>query len=74
MSESSREELIRVLKEALLAEERAVPIYNRHLESLLLWTGISEDAASKVRSVLEILIRESTLHKKTVEKIISDLL
>lgn len=74
MSESNREELVKVLKEALLSEERAVPIYNRHLESLLQLTGISEDESAKVRSVLEILVRESTLHKVTVEKIITDLL
>jgi len=74
MSESNREELAKVLKEALLSEERAVPIYNRHLESLLQLTGISEDESAKVRSVLEILVRESTLHKVTVEKIISNLL
>lgn len=66
-------EIIRLLKDALLAEERAVPIYNKHLESAVFWTGISEDKANKARSALQVLSSESLRHRMIVEKILLDL-
>ncbi len=73
MQNENKLEIIRLLKEALLSEEKAVPIYNRHLESSVFWTGIDDKKASKARDVLRVLSRDSLRHKMTVEKILGEL-
>ena len=73
MQNENKLEIIRLLKEALLSEEKAIPIYNRHLESSVFWTGIDDDGASKARDVLRVLSRDSLRHKMTVEKILGEL-
>lgn len=73
MSKADKEKLIELLKYALVAEEKAVPIYNRHLKSAVFWAGLPEDKAAELRSTLELLARESTAHKMTVDKIIFNL-
>lgn len=73
LDKESRRKIIGLLKEALLAEERAVPIYNRHLTSSLFLAGVPNDKAEKVRSALEVLSRDSIAHKARVEGIITAL-
>ncbi len=70
MSNPNRQKLIELLKQGLAAEEKAVPIYNRHLESAVFWLGLSEDRAATLKYALEILAKESTAHKMTVDKIL----
>jgi len=73
MDAESKNKLIVLLKDALLSEEKAVPIYNRHLESSVFWAGFPEDVSEKIRNTLGDLSRDSTVHKKIVEKILLNL-
>ena len=70
MNGPNREKLIELLKQGLDAEEKAVPIYNRHLESAVFWLGLSEDRAATLRHALEILAKESSEHMMTLDKIL----
>lgn len=70
MDKINKEKLIELLKYALMLEEKAVPIYNHHLESAIFWTGLSEDKAVKLKNVLELLAKESTMHKMKVDKVL----
>lgn len=68
-----KEELLKVLNEAVMTEERIVPIYDKHLRSAIFWTGIDEDKAQTVRNCLKIMIDDSKKHfeitKSLLEKI-----
>jgi rubrerythrin len=64
---------LEILKGARNAEEKSIPIYTKHLESALFWTGISEDRALKAREILKRLAAESAAHKIAVEALIARL-
>ena len=70
MDKEKKEKLIGILKGALLAEEKAVPIYNHHLQSAIFWVGLEKEKADRLKRVLEALAKESTGHKWTVEKVL----
>ncbi len=57
-----KEELLKVLNEAVMTEERIVPIYDKHLRSAIFWTGIDNDKAETVRRCLQIMIDDSKKH------------
>jgi len=65
-----REELLQTLKQALNTEEKAIPIYSKHLETAVLWTGIPKDKISKIKQILEQLLEDTKRHKETVTKMI----
>ncbi len=70
MEKDNKKKLFGLLKQALDSEEKAVPIYNHHLESAVFWTGLSEDKAKELREVLRLLAKESIEHKIAVEKML----
>jgi rubrerythrin len=72
MDKTNQEKMIELLKHALMAEEKAVPIYNKHLKSAVFWAGLSEDKSAKIKKVLELLAKESTSHKMQVDKILAN--
>jgi len=57
-----KEELLKVLNEAVMTEERIVPIYDKHLRSAIFWTGIDEDKSQTVRNYLQTMIDDSKKH------------
>jgi rubrerythrin len=67
-----KQELLKVLKDALKAEEDAILIYKRHLESAIFWTGIKQDKIKRAKELLDTLAQGSARHKKTVTKLIKD--
>ncbi len=66
-------EMLKILKEARNSEEGVIPVYMKHLESALFWTGIHPDNVSKAKTILRRLAAESTAHKIAVEKLIARL-
>ena len=64
-------ETLRILKEARNTEEGVIPIYMKHLESAIFWTGIPKDNVSKAKTILRHLADESAAHKVVVEKLIT---
>lgn len=65
-----KKELISILEKALIAEERAIPIYMKHLKTAVFWTGAAEEDIKRIRKVMSVLLEESERHKKTVETLI----
>ncbi len=66
-----KEELLRILKDAMISEEKAIPILTRHLRSAVFWTGMDKEKTEKVKSVLRQLAEESEGHKRVMETLIN---
>ncbi len=64
---------LEILKGARNAEEKIIPIYTKHLESAIFWTGIPEDRVLKAKVILKRLATESATHKIAVEALIARL-
>jgi rubrerythrin len=69
----NKKKLIEVLKNALIAEEKSIPIYTKHLDSAVFWTGLGQEKADKVKTILSKLARGSTIHKQIIENLIKRL-
>ncbi|MFO8052562.1 MAG: ferritin family protein [Candidatus Omnitrophota bacterium] len=69
----NKKELIRLLREALLGEEKAVPIYTKHLDSALFWTGLGKEKSEEIQRIFSQLAKDSKKHKEVVENIIKRL-
>lgn len=67
---SNKQKLIQLLKEGLDAEEKAIPIYSRHLESAAFWVGLPPEKVRKLKSALQLFARESAQHKIVVDKML----
>lgn len=67
-----KQKLLKILKDALDAEEKAIPIYSKHLESAIFWTGIEKGKIQKIKQSLNRLARDSTAHKRAVERLIEE--
>ena len=65
--------LIDSLKQAMYAEEKAIPIYAKHLDAAVQWTGLSQKDVENIQKVLRQLAGESDRHRKTVEAMIKEL-
>jgi rubrerythrin len=68
-----KDAIIEILNKALTGEEKAVPIYNKHLSSSLFWTGIEKEKSERIKKILKKLANDSSRHKTTVEGLISKL-
>lgn len=67
-----KQELLGILKEALDKEEKSIPVYMKHLQSAVFWTGINEDKAQKAKELLAELAHGSVIHKGTIEELIKE--
>ncbi|MCF7878675.1 MAG: hypothetical protein K9L95_04305 [Candidatus Omnitrophica bacterium] len=66
----NKKEIIKRLKEALIAEEKSIPIYTKHLDSAVFWTGLGEERVDKIKAILSELARGSMVHKEIIENLI----
>lgn len=69
----SKEILLEMLRRALDAEEKAVPIYTKHLHSAVSWVPLGKEKTSEVRAVFTRLGNDSAGHKKIVEDLIKQI-
>lgn len=69
----NKKKLIEALKDALIAEEKSIPIYTKHLDSAVFWTGLEQEKADKVKTILSELARGSMVHKQIIENLIKRL-
>jgi hypothetical protein len=69
----TRDDLLIFLKESLDTEERAIPLYARHLNSTLFFSGFDIGLQKKIEDMLLKLKRESEGHalllKPMIDKI-----
>jgi rubrerythrin len=68
-----KEDLLASLKESLNTEERAIPIYTRHLNSTLFLSGFSKDLQEKIKNTLLTLKSESQRHEQIFKALIERL-
>lgn len=68
-----KQKLLKLLEDVLKAEEDAVLIYKKHLESVIFWTGIGKDKIKRAKELLDSLAQGSAGHKKAVKKLIKDI-
>ena len=69
----SKKELLTILKNARLAEEKLIPILNRHLRSAVFWTGVDKEKIEKMNAILTQLAVESEGHERLTEYLIGRL-
>jgi rubrerythrin len=68
-----KNELTTILEQALIAEEKAIPIYMKHLKTAVLWTGISEEDVEGIRKTMKVLLDESEGHKRVVLEVLDSI-
>ncbi len=67
----TKKALLELLKKGLDGEEKAVPIYTKHLESALFWAGLPDKDIKEAKLIFKQLAVESAGHKVIVENLIS---
>ncbi|MDD4183706.1 MAG: hypothetical protein PHT53_07830 [Candidatus Omnitrophica bacterium] len=65
-----KEDLLKELKEALAAEENSIPVYMKHLDSAIFWTGWEDGILTKAKTIFTHLAQESSRHKIMVDNLI----
>jgi molybdopterin synthase catalytic subunit len=63
-------DLLKSLKESLNTEERAMPVYARHLGSTIFFSGFSKDMQEKIKDTLLTLKAESERHEQIFKALI----
>lgn len=64
--------IVNKLKEAMIKEELAIPLYVSHIEQTLFWSGLPEKKQKIIIANLKILEKESEIHAKYFKKLIED--
>jgi len=58
-----KKELITILKDCLNSEEASVPIYNKHINSALFFSGFKPEIQDRIKEILSLLAKGSEAHK-----------
>ena len=66
----TKDDLIASLRENLNTEERAVPIYTKHISSTLFFSGLDKRIQEKIKNTLLTLKRESERHEQIFRALI----
>ena len=61
-----KNKLLAMIDDALMKEEKAMPLYSRHLKTALFWSGLSTAVREQLRIQLGILETESNRHAKVL--------
>ena len=61
--------ILKKIKEAINTEEFVVPIYIKHLQSAVFWSGFQKEKQKIIIKNLKILSEDSKFHTKALEKI-----
>ena len=58
----SREDALKIIDDSIIVEELAIPVYQKHLNSALFWSGFDTEDVNSIRFDLELLTKESKEH------------
>ncbi len=61
--------VLQKIKEAIIKEELAMPLYVSHIEQTLFWSGLPNEKQKKIIRYLKILESESKYHIKMLKKL-----
>lgn len=64
-----KDELLKQIKKDVWYEEKAVPVYIRHIIHSLPWYGFPEEDEEAIRDILNTLAEDSEQHRQTLENI-----
>lgn len=65
----TKEEFLKNLDLMIENEERLTPIYIRHMEVVLQWSGMTEEHKKSARAILEVLANDCKEHSRTFEEL-----
>lgn len=71
----NKEDILKKIDEAILTEEKAMPIYTKHIGNTLFWSGLSKETQNKIKDTFLKLKQESSKHINQLEaakKLISE--
>jgi len=63
-----KKKLLKILEDSIALDDKAIPIYNRHLKTALFWSGLPAAAREQLRIQLGILEKESERHTKVLRE------
>jgi hypothetical protein len=58
------------LREAMVKEELAIPLYTSHIEQTLFWSGLPAKKQEKIIENLKTLEKESEIHARVFQQIL----
>lgn len=61
----TKDELIGLFQKCLNEEERAIPLYTKHLENTFFLSDFKPEVRTRVKELLLLLKRESEFHART---------
>jgi len=68
-----KEELIKLLEEAVKTEESAIPLYTKHISSTLFLSDLPLEKRKRIHEILQILNEQSSGHAITFRQMINNI-
>jgi hypothetical protein len=65
----SHQQVLDKIKEAIVAEELAVPLYTSHIKQTFFWSGMPANKQKQIIAGLEILEKDSINHIKLLKQV-----
>lgn len=62
-------QVLRVLDEAVLQEELALPVYSGHIKAAMFWSGLDAQSQKLIIDGLNILLRDTLMHVKALKRV-----
>ena len=63
----AKEELLRIIHEGIRTEEKAAPLYLKHLAVSVRWVGFTDQQCKHIEDTLRSVAGDSEDHKRTLE-------
>jgi len=64
--------VVDMIREAMVKEELAIPLYVSHIEQTFFWSGLSKEKQDIIIKNLEILEKDSEWHAQVLRKMYED--
>ncbi|MDO8804915.1 MAG: hypothetical protein Q7R35_10815 [Elusimicrobiota bacterium] len=58
----TKKELLKLIDEAIDLEEKSIPVYRKHLDTALFWSGLPTGERRQLNIYLNVLAKESGKH------------
>lgn len=65
----SKREVSKLIDEAIINEEAAIPIYASHIKAAMFWSGLPDKKQEKIRAGLEVLLKDSRGHVSLLKEV-----
>ncbi|MBS3761896.1 MAG: hypothetical protein KGZ25_01210 [Planctomycetes bacterium] len=65
----AKEDLLKALDKAVRTEEKATPLYLRHVSASVPWFGFEDDEKEEIQNVLRSIAQDSSRHREMIEEL-----